>query len=235
MTFFLASRIDYRLFEIATTLVGSVTCVNRKRGGKFCAPDYALYRVSGPVQIRASKEAYLDQTKQANVTAQGGALNFELAIAGPVENYAGVYALIIMARSCSGDFPEGAKRRVYTARVEQTGADLRVALSDADFLPGSSAFAGAVTATGEVKFAIRPSSVWDYDLPDLQERLSDSTVLLTFGVISATRTPQGISGTAINQEGGLGGIAHLPPRGWSWSLADHIGWCYIDRFDMVPR
>ena len=196
---------------------------------------YALYGVSGPVQIRASKEGYLDLTKQANVTAQG-VLNLELSVAGPVENYAGVYALTITARSCSGDFPDAAKRRVYTPRVEQTGAALRVALSDAEFLPGSNAFAGAVTAPEAIKFAIRPSSVWDYDGPDLQERLSDGTVLLMFGVISATRTPQGISGAMnlIDQESGLGGIAHLP-RGPSWSLADHIGWCDIDRFDMVPR
>jgi hypothetical protein len=194
---------------------------------------YALYGVSGPVQIRASKEGYLDQTKQANVW-QGTGLNFELSVAGPVENYSGVYALTITARSCSGDFPDAAKRRVYTARVEQTGAALRVALSDADFLPGSNTFAGAVTAPDAIKFAIRPSSVWDYDGPDLQERLSDGTVLLMFGVISATRTSQRISGTAIAQ-GELGGIIHLPPRGPSWSLADAIGGCDIDRFDMVPR
>jgi hypothetical protein len=66
--------------------------------------------------------------------------------------------LIIAARSCSGYFPDEAKRRVYTARVEQSGVKLRVALSDADFLPSSNAFTGEVTAAGEITFTI------NYDL-----------------------------------------------------------------------
>jgi hypothetical protein len=194
---------------------------------------YQLSGVSGPVQIRANKEGYLDQTQEANVTKDGTGLDFTLSVAGTVANYAGVYKLTITASSCSAGFPEEAKRRVYTAQVEQTGAALRVSLSDADFLPGSNAFAGAVMAPGEMRFAIQPLSIWDYGGADLQERLSDGTILLTFGTISATSTPQRISGTAIAQ-GELGGILHLPPRGSSWSMADYTGWCDIDRFDMVP-
>jgi hypothetical protein len=56
-------------------------------------------------------------------------------------------------------------------------------------------------------------------------------VLLTFGQVRATATPQGISGTAIEQEDGLGGILHLP----SSPAAGPIGSCYIDRFDMMRR
>jgi hypothetical protein len=44
-------------------------------------------------------------------------------------DYSGVYTLTMTARSCSPGFPEELKRRVYTARLEQTGADLRVYLS----------------------------------------------------------------------------------------------------------
>jgi hypothetical protein len=158
-------------------------------------------------------------------------------------NYSGVYTLTITARSCSPGFPETAQRRVYTARVEQTGADLRVSLSGADFLSdpddpsGGGTFAGAVEPNGEISFSILPDSVWDYNVPDLEERLSEGTVLMIFGSIEATRTPAGISGTppAFWQESGGGGIFHLPPRGSSWSLNDATGWCYIDRFEMVPR
>ncbi len=157
----------------------------------------------------------------------------------------GVYTLTITARSCSPGFPEAAMRRVYTARVEQTGANLRVSLSGADFLddPDSpvrgGTFFGSVSPTGEITFWIgaRWSTIWDYYGDGLEERLSDGTVLVIFGSIDATRTPAGISGTppAFSQESGGGGIFHLPPRGSSWSPNDETGSCYIDRFEMVPR
>jgi hypothetical protein len=160
-------------------------------------------------------------------------------------DYSGVYTLTITARSCSPGFPDAAKRRVYTARVEQTGANLRVSLSGADFLddPDSpvrgGTFAGAVKPTGEITFWIgaRWSTIWDYYGVGLEERLSDGTVLVIFGSIEATSTPAGISGTppAFWQESGGGGIFHLPPRGFSWSLNDETGSCYIDRFEMVPQ
>ena len=70
-------------------------------------------------------------------------------------DYSGVYTLTITAGSCSPGFPEELKRRVYTARVEQRGASLRVSLPGADFLylildPFGGAFAGAVAPTGEI-------------------------------------------------------------------------------------
>jgi hypothetical protein len=158
-------------------------------------------------------------------------------------DYSGVYTLTVTARSCTSGFPEAAKRRVYTARVEQMAANLRVSLSDADFLSdpddptGGGTFTGAVEPTGEITFSILPSSVWDFYAPDLEERLSDGTVLTIFGGIDAVSTPSGISGTppAFSQESGVGGIFHLPPRGSSWSLHDATGSCFIDRFEMVRR
>ncbi len=155
----------------------------------------------------------------------------------PRDNYSGVYTLTITARSCSAGFPEAAKRRVYTAHVDQTGANLWVSLSGADFLPGSNTFTGAVEPTGEITFWIQPLSYWEYYGAELEERLSDGTVLMIFGTIDATSTPAGISGTppAFSQESGLGGILHFPPRGSSGFPDDATGWCYIDRFEMVPR
>jgi len=218
------------LDNVAVTVISGVGAGLTTRSDQF--GRYQLLGVSGLVQIRASKDGYLDQTRQANLGADA-VVDFELSAAGPVKNYAGVYGLTITPRSCGGDVPDDAKRQVYTAHIDQTGANLRVSLSDADFLPGGSAFDGAVTAPGEIKFIIRPYDFWDWTGPDLQERLSDGTVLLTFGHINATSTPQGISGTAIEQEGGLGGILHLRPA-WS-SFSDALGSCYIDRFDMVRR
>jgi hypothetical protein len=148
----------------------------------------------------------------------------------PGDDYSGLYTLTITADSCSPGFPEEAKRRVYTARVEQAGADLWVYLSGADFLPFSGTFGGAVRPTGEISFTIAPASLWDYGGTDLQERLSDGTVLWIFGIITASSTPAGISGTIsrVDQDSGLGGIYRLPV--WPFT-----GSCYIDRFEMVPR
>ena len=131
--------------------------------------------------------------------------------------------------------PEELKRRVYTARLEQTGADLRVFLSgdfpsDAD--PSLGTFTGAVTMAGEITFFLGSGfDAWF----GVSERLSDGTVLMMFGTIEATSTRAGIFPTLRSQELGLGEIFHYPP--WSsyfdpWSFT---GWCYMDRFEMLPR
>jgi hypothetical protein len=145
------------------------------------------------------------------------------------DDYTGVYTLIITAGFCSPGFPEEAKRRVYTAQVEQTGADLRVSLSGADFVRG--AFAGAVTPTGEISFGIGPTSIWDYGVNQLEERLSDGTVLVIFGTIAASSTPAGISGKALDQDAGLGGIFRKRLDG----VLDLESHCEIGHFEMVPR
>ena len=107
-------------------------------------------------------------------------------------DYSGVYTLTITAGSCSAGFPEELKRRVYTARVEQRGASLRVSLPGADFLdildPFGGAFAGTVTPTGEIAFFLGSSC----DRVRVSERLSDGTVLMIFGAIDATSSPAGI-------------------------------------------
>jgi hypothetical protein len=152
-------------------------------------------------------------------------------------NYAGTYTLTVAATRCTAGFPEAAKRRVYSARVEQAASNLRVTLTGADFLRGAGAFSGEVMAAGGLQFIVRPGSVWDYDIPEMEERLSDGTILATFGIVAATVSPAGIFGTAPNQAAGLGGILHLPPRsvGVSYSWSQAIGSCDIERFDLVPE
>jgi hypothetical protein len=149
-------------------------------------------------------------------------------------DYSGIYTLTITTRSCTPGFPEVAKRRVYTARVEQTAANFRVSLSGGDFLrdsyPSGGTFDGAVTPTGGVGFFL--GSSWDAPI-GLEERLSDGTTLMIFGTIGATGTRAGIFSTPHWQ--GIGEIYHFPPHGSSWSFWDFTGWCYLDRFDMVPQ
>ena len=148
----------------------------------------------------------------------------------PRDNYAGVYTLTITARSCSPGFPEGGTSaastpRVSSRRVPTCECPCPVPTSCPILYDpsGGGTFTGTVERTGEITFWIAPLSWWEFYGTDLEERLSDGTVLLIFGTIRATGTPAGISGTAgddATQDAGLGGILHLPPRGFSWSRND---------------
>jgi hypothetical protein len=188
--------------------------------------DYELYGVAGGVQIRASKEGYLDRAQQVDVTGHSS-LTFELTTDGPRADYTGVYTLVISAGTCTPGFPEEAKRRMYTARVEQRGADLRVSLSGADFWPSSGALAGVVAPTGEIRFTIRPVSIWDYDATDLMERLSNGDSVIVGGPIIARNTPARISGQS----------DHMPPAGDGSYMRLNVGTgvCDLDHFELVPR
>jgi hypothetical protein len=217
--------------DVAVSVVGGVgsgLTTHTDRSG-----DYELYGVSGPVDIRAAREGYFDRIEQADVSTHR-TLSFELSTLSAV-NYEGTYTLTIHARSCSSTVPDEVKVRSYRANVQQTGAKVQVFLSGADFLRRSDAFTGQVGANGSIRFVIEPASAWDYGQPGLEERLPDGTILLVHGVIEATTKGTGIVGTAPQQTGGLGGIYHLPPRGFSWSLDDATGRCDIDRFEMVRQ
>jgi hypothetical protein len=185
--------------------------------------SYELYGVAGPVQVRASKDGYTDKAQQIDVSAHAS-LAIELQAYRPSDSLAGTYALILAGSSCSPGFPEAFTRRVYAATVEQKGADVRVTLSGADFWPGENAFGGVVAPTGEVRFVIHPESFWD-EFGDVVERLNNGDLLVFGGVILARRTPAGISGQFLRDNGNNGFIRmNLAP-----------GNCILDRFEMVPR
>jgi hypothetical protein len=239
-TFHLAGRISESSVGLAGVDVEVVQGIGEGLTARTnAAGDYDLFGVSGSLMIRARKAGYLDRLQLADVTSHGS-LTIELTPAGGSQggsrdDYTGTYTLTLTANGCEPGFPEAAKVRVYTARIDQTGRDLRVTLSGTAFLLRSGSFPGSIAATGEINFSIRPLTMWDYDGPDLVERLSDGTQFVAMGTITALRTPEGLSGRAFGQESGFGGIFHLPPLGSSWSLANATGSCFIDRFEMVRR
>ena len=70
-------------------------------------------------------------------------------------------------------------------------------------------------------------SIWDYDGPDIFERLSDGTELIIGGIVLARHTPTGLSGQAsTNASGCCNGYMRL--NGPS-------GVCTIRKFDMVRQ
>jgi hypothetical protein len=97
---------------------------------------YALYGVAGQVQVQATRDGYLDSSQQVNVTSHGSH-SFEMVASRPRIDLSGTYTLTISAEGTSGPclpgLPEPLKRRIYTATVKQTGADLSVSLSRSRF------------------------------------------------------------------------------------------------------
>ena len=182
---------------------------------------FEIYGVAGVVQIRASKEGYADSVQESDVTGHQS-LALALRPHQPWEDFAGEYSLTVAGERCEGFHPPV---RVYTARIEQTGAQLQVSLSGADFWKDGNRFAGTVMPNGDVRFLIRPVSPWDYEAFDLAERLPDGGDLIVGGVITARRTAGGLAGD-------------MEPR-WDNGLYmrpnSPTGICSIGRFDLERR
>ena len=145
----------------------------------------------------------------------------------PELGHSGTYTLTITAVEaagpCAPTFPPAARRRVYTARVEEryiSGTHrLDVSLSGADFVSKRAGFFGIASVTGEIRFSIQDASQdpwWPYPSePDVVERLGDGSYLMVLGEISTTRTGGTISGRS-------GVLKHSSG-----------GECAIERFEMV--
>ena len=200
---------------------------------------YAFYGVAGEVQLKATRDGYVDKIEQITVTSHRSH-SFEMTPSRPRIDLSGTYTLTVTTEdtgpscptcSCSA-LPQEVRRRVYTATLEQTAADLKVSLSGADFVldrqGGGNTFRGIAAASGEIIFWLRPASIWDYDGPEVVERLSDGTAICVAGTINARSTPTGISGTVDNSFGGTIYRCSGPV------YTIHAG-CWIDRFDLVRR
>jgi hypothetical protein len=155
--------------------------------------------------------------------------NHPIALALPVPDYTGGYALVISAVSCSPGFPEQAKQRMYNARIEQTGRNLRVRLSGADFLLGSGNFSGEVSPTGEVRFFIREADFYYYTPHELAERFTSSSALFVTGDIRTRATATGIAGTLSGRFTLMQGVA-VP-------FMQTLGTCVAEahRFELVRQ
>lgn len=156
--------------------------------------------------------------------------NHPIALAQPVTDYSGVYTLTLTADSCSQGFPEAAKQRVYTARIQQSGRDMLVFLSGADLLLLSGTFAGRVSVTGEVSFWILDNSYYYYYYSNYQlvERI-DNNALTIDGEVKARPTGRSIVAA-------LSGRFTLN-QGISVPFTQMLGSCVSKshRFELVPQ
>lgn len=164
--------------------------------------DYALYGVSGPVQIQLKKAGYVTTIRQVDVAAHGRR-DFDLPVEGTRKNYAGIYSLTISksepCRFPGSIFPEAATRRVYTANVSQDAGRLTVTLSDADFIVTNGVgnrFFALMDPSDTMTARISDASNYYYYTGrfDIVERVS-GMALMVQGTVTAKGTPQAISGT----------------------------------------
>ena len=216
-----------------------VTVVSGVGAGLSASTDargnYALYGVAGRIELRATKEGYLDRTEPVDATADRS-YSFDMQRSRPTRSYSGTYTLTVTTESTGPNCPAGTtqemRRREYKATLEQTGTDLKVSLTGADFVIDregrGNTFRGAAGENDEISFWLSPSAIWDYGPADVVERLSDGTAICVAGTIYARSTPTGISGTASNSHGGT------IYRCSGSSYVIHGG-CWIERFEMVRR
>jgi hypothetical protein len=191
---------------------------------------YVLYGVSGPVQILARKDGYLDASQQLDVTAHRD-FSIEMVANRPRTDYTGTYTLTISAQPvCPPAFPDAARHRSFTARVKDNSGELFVTLSGGDFIVhngyGNNIF-GRVTSYGEARFYISEDFYYEGRGEfDIAERFGD-TALLVRGEVSAKAMLDLISG-ALNGE-------ILIAQGASPPFASYSSRCGADRFEMVRR
>ena len=185
---------------------------------------YELYGLAGLVHIRVSKDGYFDKADRIDVRAHI-AHAFEINQVAPTADYTGVYTLIVTSVQCTPGVPEFAKTRVYTARLEQSGASLVVDLSDANFW-GSAGFAGVLEADGDLRFSIQPLVIWDVG-GDFVERLSDGNDLIVGGVVVGRGTAAGITRKPVERAD----AAWVPFT----RLNNPVDSCHVDRFEFIRR
>ena len=143
-------------------------------------------------------------------------------------NYSGTYTLTILVGDCSVEVPEVVKQRVYTAHVVQSGARLNVALTGADFWPGSNSFSGVVVSASEIRFEIIGfvGFPWESDFFEVSENVAGVGTIYLSGF--PIRAVTNISGTQING-------AFSQSEGFL-SFAEDPWWnCRISRFQLIRQ
>jgi hypothetical protein len=170
---------------------------------------YALYGVAGDVKLHLKKDGYTNQARDVRVT-EHQSLNVGMTLDRARPMLAGTYRLEIEAVGCSNriTMPDSARRRAYTAIVEQNGPRLSVRLTGADFiLSGGKGdhFDGVVEGSDDVRFELGGSVGLSYYYYyyyffngtefDLVERLDSSSAFLVSGTVVADVSSSGMLGS----------------------------------------
>jgi hypothetical protein len=163
--------------------------------------NYKLFGLAGDVQMRASLDGFESETKTTNISPNQTRVSFTLKPLIPPADLSGDWHLTFDASSSCAMLPEIARRRIYTATVEQSVSALIIRLSGAEFAPDSAGFPGG--RMNQFRGRVYRDSVtikletYDYygTHYDLGEILPDRRVLTIVGDGTGTITASTVSGT----------------------------------------
>jgi hypothetical protein len=151
--------------------------------------QYSLPGVVGDLQLRVSKDGYLDQTRSLSVN-QDTQVSFQLEQSSPVPAVSGPYRVTLQA-AAGCQLPQEAMTRSYTAVVTQRGAEVDVALGGAQFDQSSSRFTGHAVGSS-ITFTINDDYYYGFDV---LEKVSGSMYLTFFGTVTGAFSNGMISGS----------------------------------------
>jgi len=170
---------------------------------------YRLYGVAGAGQVQVTKPGYDPVTNSFSVTTDD-VLDFpNMSETGGPPQVAGMYSLSIVAagdcRVSTGVAPldPAYRNRTYTAAVTESGPNVQVTLSGANFLVQNgfgNQFAGRVSP-GHASFTLRDSGGYAYyyyytvGQPQVIEQLAGNNVLSFWGTADATLSAAGLTGS----------------------------------------
>ena len=197
------SRLKGQITDAGLGLSGVTVTVMRGIGeGLTTTTDgngaYALYGVQDRIVLQAKRDGYVNSIQEIDVP-QSRVYDFPMQLDGDRINVRGRYALTLTRMPCSEDVPLS---RTYDATIEQNERRLSVTLSGADFFVSQghgNTFAGSLDGT-HVQFSLSAGSAstyyyYYYVQYDVIERLDATHSFLVSGNVTASTTPQTITGT----------------------------------------
>ncbi len=155
---------------------------------------YELFGIVGTVILRVSKTDYFDEMRTVTMSADRS-LDVEITPRAAPADVAGTYRATFTASASCASLPAELKTRTYTARLDQEGGRLLVTLNGASFVAMKNTFPGAAFGN-VVTFNIGSDGFYDYAYygATVPEVLPSGQILGISGTITATVTPQSISG-----------------------------------------
>lgn len=184
---------------LVTASPGSLTAVTDFYG------SFRLYGVAPDATVTITKAGYSTVSQNLQLTTHSNR-SFLLPIAGPRIVLTGPYTLTIdLTGTCVSNRPlsAGLLRRTYEAQLAQNGSDVKVTLTEPRFRTNSLGlghwFSGRAGPDGAV-FVLNWYDSYYYpyygpsSYPNIAERLSDSSILISQGTIITTASGGGVTG-----------------------------------------
>lgn len=199
-------RVDGLVADSGFGLAGArVEVVSGIGAGKATTTDgngnYRLYGVAGDVQMRASLDGYESDMKATTIRGNQTHVSFALTPLIKPADLSGDWQLTFEASRACDTLPEIARRRTYTAIIEQKVSALLVRLSGAEFAPDPAGFLGGLM--NQFRGRISGDSVtmkleaYEYYGMhyDIGEILPDRSLLTMTGILTGKATASTISGS----------------------------------------